>query len=229
MPEALVIARPPGQAQQLMLLFHGAGTTASDMAPLGAVLAQEFPAACIVSIVAPSPAASGAGREWYSSAGLTEDNFEARVAATMPAFVETVAHWQRETGVGTDAIALVGFAEGGVMVLESTRSGATIAGRVVAIGARFARLPEKADDATTLHLFHGKQDPVVPYGFTVQAAEHLVAIGADVTADVIPFIGRQINEDVAALMIERLRGHLPARAWVAAMRAAAALGPRGSD
>jgi len=228
MPEALVIARPHGQAQQLMLLFHGAGTTAANMAPLGAVLASEFPAACIVSV--PAPLAAGeAGREWYSHDGLTEENLAGRVAAALPAFVETVAHWQRETGVGTDAIALVGFAEGGVMALESTRAGTPIAGRVVAIGARFARLPEHPNDGTTLHLFHGKQDPVVPYGFTVQAAEHLVAIGADVTADVIPFIGRQINDDVAALMIERLRGHLPRRTWAAAMRAARELGPAGHD
>jgi phospholipase/carboxylesterase len=229
MPEALVIARPPGPPQQLMLLFHGAGTTATEMAPLGAVLAQEFPAACIVSIVAPLAAAAGSGREWYPGDGLTEENLAGRVATALPAFVETVARWQRETGVGTDAIALVGFAEGGVMALESTHAGTPIAGRVVAIGARFARLPGKPNDETTLHLFHGKQDAAVPYGFTVQAAEHLVGIGADVTADVIPFVGHQINDDVAALMIERLRGHLPRRAWAAALRAAAELGPAGQE
>jgi len=212
-----------------MLLFHGAGATAADMLPLGAVLAREFPAACIVSVVAPLAAATGAGREWYPLAGLTEENLAERVDAALPAFFETVSHWQRQTGVGTDAIALVGFAEGGVMALESTRAGTPIAGRVVAIGARFARLPEHPNDQATLHLFHGKQDAVLPYGFTVQAAEHLVAIGADVTADVIPFVGHQINDDVAALMIERLRGHLPRRTWAAAMRAAAELGPEGHD
>jgi phospholipase/carboxylesterase len=229
MPDALVVARPQGQAQQLMLLFHGAGATPADMAPLGAVLAREFPAACIASLPAPLADPAGPGREWYPRAGLTEENLAERVAAALPAFVETVGQWQRETGVGTDAVALVGFAEGGVMALEATRAGAPVAGRVVAIGARFARLPELANDATTLHLFHGKQDPVLPYGFTVQAAEHLVAIGADVTADVLPFVGHEVDDRVAALMIERLRGHLPRRTWAAAMRAAAELGPSGHD
>jgi phospholipase/carboxylesterase len=227
MQEALVLARPPGQAQQLMLLFHAAGSTAAAMAPLGAVLAREFPAAVIVGIEAPRPAEDAPGSAWYPTAGLTEENLPERVAAAMPAFVEAVRHWQRETGVGTDAVALVGLGEGGVMALESTRAGTPIAGRVVAVGGRFARLPERPNDTTTLHLFHGKRDPVLPYGFTVEAAQHLVAIGADVTADVIPFVGREIGDDVAALMIERLRGHLPRRTWAAAMRAAADLGPAG--
>jgi phospholipase/carboxylesterase len=47
-----------------------------------------------------------------------------------------------------------------------------------------------------------------------------VAIGADVTADVIPQVGHQIDAEIAELLIERLRGHLPRRTWEAAMRAA---------
>ena len=68
MQEALVLARPPGQAQQLMLLLHAAGTTAAAMAPLGAVLAREFPAAFIVGIEAPLAAEGGSGRTWYPAA-----------------------------------------------------------------------------------------------------------------------------------------------------------------
>ena len=81
MQEALVLARPPGQAQQLMLLLHAAGTTAAAMAPLGAVLAREFPAAFIVGIEAPLAAEGGSGRTWYPAAGLTEENLPERAAA----------------------------------------------------------------------------------------------------------------------------------------------------
>jgi phospholipase/carboxylesterase len=37
---------------------------------------------------------------------------------------------------------------------------------------------------------------------------------------VIPHVGHQINDDIAELLIERLRGHLPKRTWEAALRAA---------
>ncbi len=218
MSDSIVVARPEGQAQQLMLLFHGVGSHAPDLVPLGRVLAAEFPQAFIVSVAAPLP--SGAGRQWFSVQGIDEDNRPARVDAAMPAFLEAVAQWQRQAGVGTDAVALIGFSQGAIMALEATRDRPAVAGRVVAIAGRFAKLPETANPGTTLHLLHGKADTVIPYGFTVEAAQHLVAIGADITADVIPHVGHQIDAGIAELMIERLRGHLPKRVWEAAMKAA---------
>jgi len=220
MSASIIVARPAGQAQQLMLLFHGVGGSAQDLVPLGRVLAAEFPAAFVVSVAAPLP--SGAGRQWFSVTGISEENRVERVAAALPAFLECVAHWQKTAGVGTDAVALIGFSQGGIMALESTRDRPACAGRVVAIAGRFAQLPATPNEGTTLHLFHGKLDPVIPYGFTVEAAQHLVRIGADVTADVIPGIGHQIDDEIAELMIERLRGHLPRRVWEAAMKAARA-------
>ena len=225
MSESVIVARPEGQAQQLMLLFHGVGSTALDLVPLGRVLAAEFPAACIVSVAAPAPSEAGAGRQWFSVQGISEENRPARIEAALPAFLATVAHWQQEAGVGTDAVALIGFSQGGIMALEATRDQPAVAGRVVSIAGRFAKLPTMPNAGTTLHLFHGKLDPVIPYGFTVEAAQHLVNIGADVTADVVPFVGHQINDDIAALVIERLRGHLPKRTWEAALRAAKTMGP----
>ena len=222
MSESVIVARPEGPAQQLMLLFHGVGATAQDLVPLGRVLATEFPQAFIVSIAAPLPSESGGGRQWFSVQGISEENRPERVEAALPAFAEIVAQWQQDAGVGTDAVALIGFSQGGIMALESTRDKPALAGRVVSIAGRFAQLPATPNLATTVHLFHGKADPVIPYGFTVEAAQHLVAIGADVTADVIPHVGHQVNSEIAELLVERLRGHLPKRVWEAAMQAARA-------
>ena len=227
MSDSIVVARPEGQAQQLMLMFHGVGATAQDLVPLGRVLAEEFPQAFIVSVAAPTPSGPGAGRQWFSVLDITEENRPERVAAALPAFAETVARWRREAGVGLDAVALIGFSQGGIMALESTRDRPAIAGRVISIAGRFARLPATPNPDTTLHMFHGKLDPVIPYGYTVEAAQHLVAIGADITADVIPHVGHQINDDVADLLVERLRGHLPRRTWEAAMKAAREADGRG--
>ena len=162
MSESIIVARPEGQAQQLMLLFHGVGSTAQDLAPLGRVLAAEFPAAFIVSVAAPTPSEAGGGRQWFSVLGISEENRPDRVAAALPAFIATVQHWQKEAGVGTDAVALIGFSQGGIMALESTRDRPAIAGRVISIAGRFARLPTAPNAGTTLHLFHGKLDPVIP-------------------------------------------------------------------
>ena len=227
--DSLIIARPDGQAEQLILLFHGWGASPSDLAPLGHVLAGEFPQAFVVSVTAPEHVPGLAGRQWFPVDGVDEANRVERVAAAMPAFVAAVQSWQRQAGVARDAVALLGFSQGAIMALESTRDRPAIAGRVVSIAGRFARLPQSPNPDATLHLFHGKLDPVISYGFTVEAAQHLVAIGADVTADVVPFVEHEITEDVVALLIERLRGHLPRRTWEAAMSAARELQARDAD
>ncbi len=235
MTDAVVHHRPAeGQpALQLMLLFHGFGATPADLATLAGFLASAFPQALIVGIAAPTHSHPGEpdGRQWFSPHGLTDDDPErlrpARVAEAMPAFEAAVRHWQRETGLGVDATALVGFSQGAIMALESTQrtgpDGAplpALGGRTIALAGRFATLPLHPAIDTTFHLFHGKHDPVMPYRHAVQAAERLVAIGADVTADVLPFVQHEITAEMMELLVERLQGHVPRRLWQEAMRAA---------
>ena len=219
MTESIVIQQPRGPAEQLVLLFHGVGATPQAMQPLGERLAQQFPNAFIVSVVAAHTGDMGVGHQWFSVRGVSENNRAVRVAAALPAFLSAVAHWQAVAGVGPAATALIGFSQGAIMALESSRGELVCAGRVVAIAGRFAQLPERAALATTLHLMHGKQDEVIPYRHTIEAVQHLLGIGGDATADVLPFIGHQIAEDFISLTIERLTGYVPKRLWDEALRA----------
>ena len=220
MTESIVIQQPGGQAQQLVLLFHGLGETPQAMLPLGERLARQFPNAFVVSVVAAVPADGGTGYQWLSVRGLDDSNRTARVSAALPAFLRAVAHWQALSGLGPVATALIGFSQGAIMALEATRVEAACAGRVVAIAGRFTELPERAAAATTLHLLHGKQDEVIPYRHTIEAVQHLLGIGGDATADVLPFVGHTLVDDFVDLTIERLTGYVPKRLWDEAMRAA---------
>ena len=214
--------QPAGPARQLVLLFHGLGADEHDLRAVGERLAAEYPQALVVSLRAPEPCDFGFGYQWISPTALDDARRVERVAAALPAFVAGVRDWQRRSGLGPEATVLVGFSQGAMMVLEAVTQSAdeTLAGRVVALAGRFAQLPEAAPSATTLFLVHGKADAVVHYGFTVVAAQHLVDLGADVVADVIPFVGHEIDDEVLALVIERLKTHVPRRHWEAAIRGA---------
>ncbi|MEQ1685611.1 MAG: esterase [Burkholderiaceae bacterium] len=220
MTESIVIQQPGEQAQQLVLLFHGVGQTPHAMQPLGERLARQFPSAFVVSVAAPQPADGGTGYQWLSVQGISDANFAPRVTEALPAFRRAVAHWQAESGLGPVATALIGFSQGAIMALEATRVEPACAGRVVAIAGRFTELPERAAAATTLHLFHGKQDEVIPYRHTIEAVQHLLDIGGDATADVLPFVGHALVDDFVDLTIERLTGYVPKRLWDEALRAA---------
>lgn len=220
MSEPLIVQMPDGAPAQLILLFHGVGSTPQNMAPLGQRLATEFAQAAIVAIASPDACDSGAGGQWFSVRGITEENRVPRIAATMPRFVASVRDWQQRTGASAAQTALVGFSQGAIMALEATQLDETLAGRVVAFSGRFASPPERAPAATTLHFIHGKSDAVIAYAHTVSAAERLIRLGADVTADVIPFLGHAISDDAADLLIERLTTHIPKRTWEQAMQGA---------
>ncbi|MDH4450139.1 MAG: esterase [Rhodoferax sp.] len=216
----IIVQQPVGDPKQLFMLHHGVGATPEGLVPLGRRLAQEFPQALVVCMQGPQASDLGQGYQWFSVLGITEENRLARVAAAMPAFVQAVQDWQARAHVGPEATALVGFSQGAIMALESTQQDVYLAGRVLALSGRFAQLPKAPHAHTTLHLVHGKADTVMHYGYTVTAAEHLVALGADVTADVIPFVGHEVSQDVADTAVERLLGHLPKRHWEAVQRAA---------
>ena len=127
-------------------------------------------------------------------------------------------------GVTAERTALAGFSQGAIMALEACVGSSPPAGRVIAIAGRFARLPEAVPASVTFHLLHGKADAAIPYRHTVEAAERLLALGGDVTADIEPFVGHEINEDIVRLALQRLTTHVPKRLWDEAMRAAEAEG-----
>jgi phospholipase/carboxylesterase len=221
--DALVLQQPAaGEAEQLVLLFHGLGADERDLGPLGLRLAREYPHALIASLRAPHPFDAGPGYQWFSTTGLDDSKRIERVAAALPSFAASVRDWQRESGLGPEATLLVGFSQGAIMALEAVSDAEDdpLAGRVVALSGRFARLPDAPPAGTTVFLVHGKADDVIHYGYAVEAAHHLVGLGADVVADVIPFLGHTVDDEVMDLVVDRLRTHIPRRHWEAALRGA---------
>ena len=113
----LIVQQPPTPLH-LVLLFHGVGSNAPDLAPLGEALAPHLPDAVIVSVQAPD--AAGRGWHWFSVQGVTEADRPARVAAAMPGFVQTVQRWQEAAALAPAQTTLIGFSQGGTVALEAT-------------------------------------------------------------------------------------------------------------
>ena len=216
---AHIIQQPQPKAAQLILLFHGVGADAQAMRPAGERLAAEFPLAMVVSVAAYQPSDISNGFQWFSVVGITEENRPARIAQALPAFEACVAHWQSVAGVGPAATALIGFSQGAIMALEATHRDTPIASRVFAISGRFAALPQAAAPETTIHILHGKVDTVIPYGWAVEAATHLRDLGADMTAEVLPFIGHEVHPEFIELVVTKLTTHVPKRLWTEALKA----------
>lgn len=206
---ALVVQHPP-QAAQLVLMFHGEFTTARAMLPCAQALAATFPQAMVACIEAPYAAADESRRQWWPETDSVpdEDAWQALVREAMAPFLQTIAYWQKASGVGPEATALVGFGQGATLVLESTQVKPAPASRVMAIAGRFADLPEDDRYRGTIHFLHGKNDATVPYQYTLEAAYHLRDMGMDLTAKVIPLVGHELHPEFVEATVQQLSQHI---------------------
>jgi phospholipase/carboxylesterase len=200
MPDASIVVQRPAAHRQLVLLFHGVGSSAANMVPIGEAIAQARPSAAVVSVDGPKPSRLGRGREWFSVVGITEDNRPARIEEAMPLFLETVAHWQHEFGVGPLDTSVLGFSQGSIMALEATQAGLP-ASRVIALAGRFAQPVRRVPPGLNIHLIHGDQDEVVPAYWAVDAQRQLQSHGASVTLDLVPDLGHGIDARALDLAI----------------------------
>jgi phospholipase/carboxylesterase len=170
----------------LIVLLHGVGQTPADMAPLADLIAARGAHARVVAPPAVHPCdRGGAGFQWMSVAGITEENRPERVRAALPAFVATIEDCQRTHGVGAEETVLAGFSQGAIMALAAC-SDRYLARHVVAIAGRCAPLPEAWERRTAVTLVHGRMDRTVPVRHSELVFERLAALGADVRLDVVP-------------------------------------------
>lgn len=221
-----------GDPEQLILLLHGRGGNGRDMAPLAQALRAAFPQAALLAPDAPQ-VWDGADdradrvqrRMWFSTVGFDETSAgEAlrveRVAAALPALHDWVRATQQRLRMGQAQTCLAGFSQGAILGMETALAHDGLAGRVLAFAGRFAKPPTIAPRETTLHLFHGGADPVIPAQHARDALEALGALQGDATLDIAEEVGHELHPVLAQRAIFRLRNHIPARTWAAALGAA---------
>jgi len=210
-----------GAPELLYLLFHGVGAHAEHMAPLARRLAAEYPQAAVLCLNAPDAfdavAGETDGRQWFSVRLLDDANRIDRIQAALPRFVATVRALQARFEMPWERTALAGFSQGAVMALEAVQAEPMLAGRVLAFSGRHGAAPTHVPTDTTVHLFHGTADTVIPAAAAVDSAQTLVALGADVTADVLPGIAHELHPLLMDRAIEQLRTFVPKKVWRQAM------------
>jgi phospholipase/carboxylesterase len=156
------------------------------MDPLAELIAAHDPQARVAAPPAAWPCdRGGAGFQWMSVVGVTDENRPGRIRAALPAFVATIEELQRAHGVPPDRTVLAGFSQGAIMALAACRD-RYLARHVVAIAGRCAPLPDAWERRTAVTLVHGRMDRTVPIQHSERMFERLAALGADVRLDVVP-------------------------------------------
>jgi phospholipase/carboxylesterase len=218
-----------GAPSPLYVYLHGAGATALAMVQVADRFAQSYPQAAhlIPDGFVADDAAPGT-RRWFPGDVDDASTLAERVAAALPALVDFVRDAQRQLGVTPPATALVGFSQGAIVALEVAQAHPGLVGRVVAIGGRYATLPSVSPTAV-IHMVQGKDDATVPARHVLEAATRLLALGADVTADVVPGIGHAPHPALVERALGHLQTFLPRRIWAEALASAPLVATRADS
>lgn len=224
MTQAHVLLPQDGPPDLLFVLLHGAGADGEQMRPLAQALHLQYPRAALVLPDGLEPydaiPGGGAGFQWYSEQG-DDAARAARLSDALPSVVAMVRGWAERLDVAWERVALGGFSQGAILVLEALQQEDQLAGRVLAFGGAYAYWPQHAPKDVSIHLLHGKDDGELPYGPLLNAARELMSLGADITADVLPHVGHELHPALIERAMEQLRTFIPARLWREAVLAAA--------
>lgn len=195
----------------LIILLHGVGSNGQNMMALADAWRETLPGAAFTAPDAPFALDQGAGRQWFSVAGVTEQNRPERIAAARPDFDRVVRSEIEKHGFADrpDRVALVGFSQGSMMLLDAVATGRLPVAAGVALAGRLAtRPPYDPSPGTKLLLIHGAADAVVPVAELEQARTTLGASGFAVESQLFPNVGHTTDPEAATLAGEFLRASL---------------------
>ncbi len=185
------------------------------LAALAAALQGQYPRAVTLNLHPPLRDAEGRCRWWPDDSPSPEG-----VTAALPHLIERLRQEARRLDLPWQRVALAGVGDGALLALEAVQAEAQLVGRVLAFAGGYLARPEVAPQDVCVHLFHGLEDRRFAYRHVVDAAQALVDLGADVTADLLPHLDHGLHPALIAKAMEQLRTFIPSRLWREAVIAA---------
>lgn len=196
---------------KLLIMLHGVGSNGADLAPIGQHIAQNIGADSISPDAPHRFDQGGAGRQWFSIAGVTEANRPARVVEARASFDTTLSEIIAQHGLQNQLhnVALIGFSQGSIMALDAVASGRWPVGAVIAFSLRLASpAPLAPALQTPVLLIHGTTDPVIPITEATNAKAALTAAGLNTKLHLLPGVGHTITPEGVALAQDFLSENL---------------------
>ena len=178
--------------KSLVLLFHGIGASAAQLAPLVASYQTSMSGARLV--VPNAPFRHRYGYEWFSVEGnpLAPD----RIQSARGAFDHTVKEIVVREGFENtlDRVAFVGVSQGAIVSLDAVASGRWQVGAVVSFAGLLPPVPvSPISNRTPALLVHGQDDQTIPPLASTLAASQVRTAGFQVELEILASVGHTIS------------------------------------
>ena len=191
---------PLETARAALVLAHGRGGSAQDMAEFARVLSNSFNG---IAIFLPQSELEtpGGGYTWYpypfqSPIDRNEPHLSAGLAAIGAAFDRL-----RAAGLGPERVLLGGFSQGACLALEYAARNAQRYGGIAGLSGGLIGPPGTPRDypgsfgGTPVFLGCSDPDPHIPKARVLESAQTFTRMGAEVTTRLYPMLGHTINTE----------------------------------
>jgi predicted esterase len=201
------------QAEGLVILLHGRGSSAADILPLHEAIGLDD-ATPPLAWLAPE----AAGHTWYPNSFLAPRSSNEPFLSSALARVEAMLELATQAGIPRERIVIAGFSQGACLSTEFVASHpARYAGLIAftggLVGPPGSELNHTGDLAgTPALLLSGDPDPHVPWSRVEESAAILTRMGANVTTKRYPGRPHTISRDEVGLakqLIEQAFAELP--------------------
>jgi len=184
----------PKAPPRLLIFLHPAGSSPEAFAPVAIAWQLKFPGA--TGIVLQGLRHLGRHTDWFDPSDVDGQGTQ-RLQAACGLILARIAALQDQIGIGPQQTVLIGHGQGATMALECARQQPASMSIVAAYGARLIR-PIGPDEqvSSVIHLVHGEFDSVVPTIYGMRAYRGLVAVGTDVTLDIVEGEAHVIGQDM---------------------------------
>ena len=200
-----------GAPKSLVVILHGWGADCHDLAGLARPMGARLQGAAFFVPNAPDPCSvNPMGREWFDLAESMDGPGDGpgRAGGMIEASLRALC---ADLGIGMEAVALVGFSQGGMMSLhcgigmaEAPAAVASFSGALMGASrnAGAGRRPK-------VLLVHGTNDEVVPFAMMERASAALGGFGIEAICVERPGLGHGIDPEGLERATEFLATHLP--------------------
>lgn len=184
----------PKAPPRLLIFLHPAGSSPEAFAPVAIAWQLKFPGA--TGIVLQGLRHLGRHTDWFDPSDV-DGQVVQRLQAACELILTRIAALQEQLGIGPQQTVLIGHGQGATMALECARLQPDSMSIVAAYGARLMR-PIAPDErvSSVIHLMHGEFDSVVPAVYGRRAYRGLLAVGTDVTLDIVEGEAHVIGQDM---------------------------------
>ena len=179
-----IIIKPTQEANACVIWLHGLGADGNDFAQI--VPELHIPDKHAVKFIfphAPIRAVTINGgfkqRAWFDIASADRQGLQAdRAGLEMSsARIQAMIDTEIQGGLTSDRIILVGFSQGGAVVLHAALTYGKTLGGVMGLSTYLPAWIHAQASKTPVFLAHGEYDPLLPYGLGVETHERLISAG----------------------------------------------------